>query len=153
MALVVFVVYAAAGWYFSEELRRDALETAPSEDEPTVEVIGMDGGQITLAQGDPEDDELTAPGTFGLSWDGGYGRVTGILEEEDDEVVRRFTAVERGRPETGTLTDVDPTTFPRQPLAGTRDPLRGGHIRDTDRADGRLVGARDGAHMDGDGPR
>ena len=54
MALVVFVVYAAAGWYFSEQLRRDALETTPSPDGPKVEVVGMDDGRITLAQGDPE---------------------------------------------------------------------------------------------------
>jgi uncharacterized protein len=116
VALVVFVVYAAAGWYFSEELRRDALETTPSPDDPKVEVVGMDGGRITLAQGDPEDNELTAPGTFGLSWDGGYGRVTGVLERQGDEVVRRFGEFERGRPETGTLTDVDPTTFPGNPM-------------------------------------
>ena len=116
MALVVFVVYAAAGWYFSEELRRDALETAPSENEPTVEVMGTDGGRITLAQGDPEDEELTAPGTFGLSWDGGYGRVTGILEREDDEVVRRFNEFEGGRPADGVLTDVDPTVYPGNPM-------------------------------------
>jgi pimeloyl-ACP methyl ester carboxylesterase len=116
VALVVFVVFAAAGWYFSEELRRDALETTPSPDDPKVEVVGMDEGRITLAQGDPEDKELTAPGTFGLSWDGGYGRVTGVLERQGDEVVRRFTEFERGRPETGTLTDVDPTTFPGNPM-------------------------------------
>lgn len=113
--------YGGGGWYFSNLIDERGLDgaarRASSNFEPDTEVVALTddavapGGSITLAVGD-EPGSLRTEGVWGLRWDGGYGRVAGILDEDDGTVTRAFLLVEGERPAPGEPAELDPRAWP-----------------------------------------
>jgi predicted alpha/beta hydrolase len=103
------VVWLAAAWYFSDVLYEDGLRVTPPPLVPLadVEVVAVDDDSITLAPGAHQPREASAPGTWGLWWEEGYGRLTEIERTSGGAVTRAFTRLDGVGPAVGTLTDVD----------------------------------------------
>lgn len=115
--LLVVVFYGGGGWYFSQQIHDQALSgearRASTAFEPDTEVLAMNDRlpSITLAVGD-EAGSLRTDGVFGLRWDGGYGRVAGILAEGGSSIERAFIHDEGRPPAVGDLAELDPRAFP-----------------------------------------
>jgi uncharacterized protein len=116
LCVLVLVVFAGASWFYCDEIRAGALASNP----PTppaleTEVLAVADRSITLARDPASPRELTAPGTFGLRWDGGYGRIGAILATGPDRVERTFTQVHGTRPRAGERSGVDGYAWPADP--------------------------------------
>ena len=95
VVVLVLLVFAAGSWFYSGEIRAGALDAKP----PTTlalqtEVLAVGTRSITLGREPGSPWELTTPGTFGLRWDEGYGRLGAILAPGPDRVERAFAKVE-----------------------------------------------------------
>lgn len=108
LVVVVVLALAAVGgiaWYFSGlAVAVDRTVTYPH----SVQAVLPGAVQLT------RDELSTVPGTYGLAWDGGYGRVGPVRETTSGSVVRPFTAVD-GEPAPGTPAWVDPDTYAGDP--------------------------------------
>lgn len=107
---------AGGGWYYSNQLRDEALVPANDPPEPDLKVLSLEEGVVTLGV-TPEaskDGYWTEDGVFGLEWEGGYGRVGAILEIDDRQVVREFSPL-HGAPEVGDVARLDSFAFPGDP--------------------------------------
>ena len=107
---------AGGGWYYSNQLRDEALVSANDPPEPDLRVLALKEGVVTLGV-TPEtskDGYWTEDGVFGLEWEGGYGQAGAILEIDDQQVVREFFPL-RGEPEVGDLARLDSFAFPGDP--------------------------------------
>lgn len=107
---------AGGGWYYSDQLRDEALAPNSDPSEPDLKVLSLEEGVVTLGVM-PEaskDGYWTEDGVFGLEWEGGYGRVGAILEIDDQQVVREFSPL-HGQPEVGDLARLDSFAFPGDP--------------------------------------
>ncbi len=97
---VVVVILLGAGWYLSGLIGCRGFE--PVARVQGLEVVAVGAGEITLrSTGEANEcgqvsDHWTKAGTFGVTWDGGYGHVGAIrdLNEDGGEVVREFTILE-----------------------------------------------------------
>ena len=102
LLVLALVVFAGGSWFYSGEIRAGALvSTPPAPPALQTEVLAVGDRSITLARDPASPRELTAPGTFGLRWDGGYGRIGAILATSTDRVERAFTRVEGDGPRAG----------------------------------------------------
>ena len=116
LLVLALVVFAGGSWFYSGEIRAGALASHP----PTplalqTEVLAVGDRSITLARDAASPRELTAPGTFGLRWEAGYGRIGAILATAPGRVERAFTQVEGTRPRVGARTAVDGYAWPAEP--------------------------------------
>lgn len=116
LLVLALLVFAAGSWFYAGEIRAGALASNP----PTplalqTEVLAVDDRSITLARGPGSPRELTAPGTFGLRWEAGYGRIGAILATAPDRIRRAFTPVEGTRPRAGERSGVDGYAWPADP--------------------------------------
>lgn len=115
--LLVLVFYAGGGWYFSSQIRTDALEvkTYPDENDLRVSLIAF--GTLSIQSRDVDELKmLRAPSTFGVEWKGGYGRVSGpVVSEAEDRVVRRFEVVTGDLPADDTTANLDLAAYPDDP--------------------------------------
>ena len=114
--LIAVAGLAVAGWYYSDQLRQKALEPDDSPAVPDLEVIGLPEGRVTLGpmQGTSKDGDWTKEGVYGLEWDDGYGQVGGIVEIDDEHVVREFAPMQGGL-EVGDLVRLDSFAWPSDP--------------------------------------
>src|SRR5437867_5249944 len=65
--LVVLVLFAAAGWFYSGEIRKGALDAAPPTDSARrIGVLAVGDHTVTLARDAGSPRELTAGGVWGL---------------------------------------------------------------------------------------
>lgn len=110
---VVTLGWLAAAWYFSDVLYEDALRVSPPPAGPTfdVEVLAVTPEAVTLAAGPDASGEVSAPGTWGLRWEGGYGTLTDVRADDGERVTRTFTVLDGAPPEAGDLADVDKYLF------------------------------------------
>jgi hypothetical protein len=116
--LVVLVLFAAAGWFYSGEIRKGALDAVPPTDpEYRIGVLAVGDHTVTLARdaGSPRD--LSAGGTWGIQWRRGYGQVGAIHRLEPDRVVRAFTQLSGASLQVGDLVGLDGFAFPSDPRA------------------------------------
>lgn len=106
----------AAGWYYSDALKDEALVPDHSPEEMDLQVAAFDDGTINLETTPDSDDDgdWTRPGTFGLEWMGGYGQVGAIREIDDRHVVREFVPLQ-GMPVAGDMARIDSYAFPTDP--------------------------------------
>jgi uncharacterized protein len=123
--VVLALVFAGGSWFYAGEIRAGALATHP----PTplalqTEVLAVGDRSITLARDPASPRELTAPGTFGLRWAAGYGRIGAILATDPDRVERAFTLVEGTRPRAGERSAVDGYAWPADPSVAAGRPAR-----------------------------
>lgn len=112
---LVLVLSAAASVYLAYRIDVGALAPDPDPPDRPLEVLAMDGDQISL-RGDQDD--LYRDGLWGLEWDGGYGQVGDIVSADRDTetVVRTYTTVD-GTPAIGTRVRLDSFAFPATPAS------------------------------------
>lgn len=119
--VVLFALaHLVIGWFISNRLYRGALSVSPRPKDLGVRVREVTERRIVLEAPGPRQD-VGHPGTLGLAWDGGYGRIGDVIDVVDLRFIRTYTAVE-GVPPTcdGSLEDcqpveIDPFTFPHDP--------------------------------------
>lgn len=112
---VALVFYLGGGWYFSEQLRSDALEVDPGATIFDLEVLAVDAFSITLKDAAAEDANLRRVGTFGIDWRTGYGQVTQILDDATSSVTRTFTHLSGSEVKAGDRVDMESYAFPADP--------------------------------------
>lgn len=107
--LVVVLFHVVAGWLFSNGLREETLVVGPRPKELGVWVRDVSGGRIVLESKEPRQD-IGHPGTMGIRWPGGYGRVGDVAAVSNGRIVRQFSPGEDGRPPIcpGSLDDCAP---------------------------------------------
>lgn len=117
LLLCVLAFFAGGGWYFSSQIRSDALlveEQSPPDYEH--EVLGVGGGTLTLALGEDPPDDLVSDEVLGVVWEGGYGQVGAVVARDDASVARVFTPL-TGTPPVGAVVALDGFAFPNDPEA------------------------------------
>ena len=106
----------AGGWYYSDSLRKGALEPSRDPSKLDLEAVAIDHGRVTLrASSSMDNRDWETEGAFGLEWPGGYAQVSRIRERDGMRVIRDF------RPITGVLRPgdrvrLDSFAFPANPL-------------------------------------
>lgn len=124
IALVgALLFYGLGGWHFSNVLRRDLLEVRPAETTYDVEVVAVDGPEVTLRG---EDALLDHPGVVGLAWDGGYAQAGDVISASsigDEETVTRRYLPGPAQLDGGTMVDLDPYAFSGDPLSSFNYPF------------------------------
>jgi dienelactone hydrolase len=123
--VLALLVFAAGSWFYSGEIRDGALASRP----PTplalqTEVLAVGDGSITLARDPGSPRELTTPGTWGLRWRTGYGRLGAIRSVTPGRVERAFSRLEGPAPRTGERSAVDGYAWPADPAAAAGRPAR-----------------------------
>jgi hypothetical protein len=123
--VLTLLVFAGGSWFYSGEIRDGALASKP----PTplalqTEVLAVGDRSITLARDPASPRELTTPGTFGLRWDAGYGRLGAILATAPDRVERAFTRLAGPAPRAGARSAVDGYAWPADPSVAAGRPVR-----------------------------
>ncbi|HKX74324.1 MAG TPA: alpha/beta fold hydrolase [Acidimicrobiia bacterium] len=119
LVLVVVLLLAfhiGGGWYFSDQLRADALVISREEESLDLLVTEVGGGTVGLRPLEGEDDDLTDPSVLGLEWATGYGQLFDIVRENDDgSVVRRMVRIDGQLPSVGELADAEGFAYPPDP--------------------------------------
>jgi alpha-beta hydrolase superfamily lysophospholipase len=117
IVVLALVVFAGGGWYFSEQIRRDALrvdEPLPSEYPHKVVAVGDE--TLTFALGEDPPDDLLSSEILGVVWEGGYGQVGAVISRDGTSVARTFTPI-TGMPAVGEEVALDAFAFPSDPEA------------------------------------
>src|SRR5712692_6882106 len=103
------------GWYYSDSLRKGALEPNREPSKLDIEVVAIGEGRITLrATPSVQNGDWKTEGVFGLEWPGGYAQVSRILEIDDRQVVREFRPM-NGELKPGDAARLDSFAFPADP--------------------------------------
>ena len=109
LAALAGALFGGAGWFYAGEIHSGALAVDRSPDAPDTVVEAYDDGRAVLRRtGEPvADDPLRRPDTYGLTWDGGAGLLSGEPEVRDDgAVVRELALVDGAAPVPGTPADL-----------------------------------------------
>jgi pimeloyl-ACP methyl ester carboxylesterase len=123
--VLVLVFFAGGGWFYSGEIRAGALDSkAPDPPVLGTEVVAVGDGSITLVRDPGSPRELTLPGTWGLRWADGYGRLGAVLAQGPDRVERTFTRLEGTPPRAGEGSAVEGYAFPADPALAAGRPAR-----------------------------
>lgn len=123
--VLVLVFFAGGGWFYSGEIRAGALDSkAPDPPALGTEVLAVGDGSITLARDPGSPRELILPGTWGLRWADGYGRLGAIRSQGPDRVERAFTRLEGTPPRAGEGSAVEGYAFPADPALAAGRPAR-----------------------------
>jgi pimeloyl-ACP methyl ester carboxylesterase len=113
---VLAVFHLAGGWYFADQLRRDALE--PDHEPPTDDVSILEAGEgvVRLGAVSGFEPDLTANGIVGLDWGTGYGQLGPIPTTADDgSVTRTIQRLSGDAAQAGDLAFLDGNAFPGDP--------------------------------------
>lgn len=119
--LVVLVVlallfYGAGGWYFAGQIEKDALLVEDDGPDPNdVSVASVSESSIDLRELAGGDGQVLNDGLYGLSWEGGYGRLGDDVTERAGVVTRPFSMLDGAPPVVGTEADVSGYAFPDDP--------------------------------------
>ncbi len=109
----------ALAWHYANVLKDGALDARHQPDRFDLEVVALEEGRITLRAdgGVSSEGDWTREGTYGLEWEGGYGRLGAIRASAGREVVRDFIPF-GGTPRVGVRARVDGFAFPGSPRHG-----------------------------------
>jgi pimeloyl-ACP methyl ester carboxylesterase len=115
--LFLFVLFhLAGGWYFSDQLKNDALVPDYTPATNDVVISAIDGSRITMQAVEDTDPELDAPGVLGLNWGTGYGQLQPqFIVNEDGGVVREMQRLTGEAPGVGATAFIDANAFPDDP--------------------------------------
>ena len=117
VVLLVLAFYLGGGWYFSGQLRAQALDVAPETYVDSLRLTTIGHGQVSITAPDPgEHRVLTSGSTYGIGWSGGYGQVSGpATAGPHASVVRSIRILAGGSPTAGTPAHLDIDAFPADP--------------------------------------
>jgi uncharacterized protein len=128
VALVLVLALAfflGGGWFYAGQIRDGALASkAPGAPALQSQVLAVGDHSITLARDPASPRELTSPGTWGLRWAAGYGRLGAIRSLGADRVEREFTRLEGTPPRVGERSAVDGYAWPADPSLAAGRPAR-----------------------------
>jgi pimeloyl-ACP methyl ester carboxylesterase len=113
IAGVCAAVFLAAGWFFSTMLYQKALDTHRTGPANNVRILSIDGQSAILEKLQTAGNAYRRAGAFELSWSGGVGRVTDVLESDDLRAKRSFSLLEGNLPAAGTEAIVSSFFGPR----------------------------------------
>lgn len=117
---LVVLVHLTVGWFIANGIHNDALEVGPRTKDPGVRVREVSRTRIVLEAPTPRQD-IGHPGTLGISWDGGYGRVGDVLDVVGTRFIRSFEPVDGTPPVCEEVLEecpplaIDPFVFPNGP--------------------------------------
>lgn len=116
-AIVLSLVYAAAGWYISGEII-DGLVSSPYVVEYDTAVMAVSGTSIELAPADEGTIEADRDAVMGIRWEGGYAQVGPATSWTDTIETRPFELLSGTPPRPGDdIVDFDSFAFPPDPTA------------------------------------
>jgi uncharacterized protein len=116
LVVALLLLLGVGGWFYAGEIRKGALDAVPpSEPNYRIQVLAAEPGSVTLARDADSPSDLTAAGTWGLRWPGGYGQVGAVRKLEADRVVRAFTRLIGTPPKRGDRVGIDGFAFPDDP--------------------------------------
>ncbi len=115
--LVALGLFAVASLYLAGRIQSDGLAVKPYPVERNLTLSPSDGDTVSIRSSDAHESRmLRAPSTFGLEWEGGYGRVSGpVVSQTEGRVVRRLEVVTGKPPADGTRAELDLVAFPDDP--------------------------------------
>ncbi len=95
--ILIVLFHLIGGWVYANGFRKSALRVQPSKRKFGVWVRSVDKRRITLTVTEPRQD-IGHPGTLGLYWEGGYGRVGEVIAVDGLDVTREYTQLEGNTP-------------------------------------------------------
>jgi dienelactone hydrolase len=123
--VLALVFFAGGGWFYAGQIRDGALAAkAPGAPVLASEILAVGDHSITLARDARSPRELTTPGTWGLRWAGGYGRLGAIRSLGADRVERVFSRLQGAAPRAGERSAVDGYAWPADPALAAGRPAR-----------------------------
>jgi len=96
--MLVLLFHVGGGYVFSNMIKTDALTPEPPTPDNGIYVLDLDADSITVMSTDKRADSKH-PGTFGLAWESGYGRIGNIISVDGLDVTRRFELVSGTTPQ------------------------------------------------------
>jgi alpha-beta hydrolase superfamily lysophospholipase len=115
LVFLVVLVYAAAGWYVSNEVI-DGVRIARSDVVYDTDVIAVEDEMITLGLSDERDPQFDDDAVMGLRWEDGYGQVGPATDTSDSTQTRPFLLLQGSPPPVGSaVADFDSFAFPGDP--------------------------------------
>ncbi len=116
LVIISLLAVGGGGWYFSSVLEEDGLRIDNAPEALSVEVIEVSSDRITLTQRDgfEEEERIDEAGVWGVARNGGYGRISEILEAGEGRVVRSFEILE-GSIKQGDFVFIDRSAHPIDP--------------------------------------
>ena len=125
VVVLVLAFFGGGGWFYAGQIRDGALASKPPGTPALqVRVLAVGDRSITLGRDPASPMELTAPGTWGLRWAGGYGRLGAIRSLAPDRVERAFSRLEGRPPRVGEHSAVDGYAWPADPSLAAGRPAR-----------------------------
>ena len=94
MLVLSALLFLAAAWYFSGQIRTSALDVQPRTVDRDLRVVASTASTVTLEANGRRPAALAQEKTYGLDWESGHGQVRGVLGS--DEGVTRELAVLSG---------------------------------------------------------
>ncbi len=118
--LVVVALHLGYGWFFSNGLHREALKVGERVIDKGVWVREVSRDRIELESQLPRQD-IGHPGTFGINWSDGHGRVGDVVGAGGGKITRQFQPISGVPPVcTGVLTECEPVEL--DPYVFRQDP-------------------------------
>jgi len=115
VALLLLLFFGGGGWYFSGQIRSDALLVDEPSPEYDYTVIGVSTESITLElPGNPAPDLISGE-TLGVRWDGGYGLSGTVISRTGGAVAKTFTILTGTPPEPGVNVALEGAAVPPDP--------------------------------------
>ena len=95
IVVLALIFYAGGGWYFAGQIEADALLVEDDEPDPNdVRVASVDAASIDLEELADSDGQIHNDGLYGISWDGGFGRLGDGGNERAEVLTRPFTLLD-----------------------------------------------------------
>lgn len=119
LTLLLLVIAAGVG-FLAWTLSSRVIVPQPYSLMPEFEVLAYDAGVVTLpapGAGAPQFARSDAVGSYGLLWEGGFGRLGEVLSRGGGSVQRALTIVSGAAPSTGTPARLDTFYYRQDPQA------------------------------------
>ena len=120
LGVIVLLVHAVGGWYYSGRIESDALAVKAVPLARDLTVTRVEGDRIALADPGPQNFVLRSRSVYGVVWPGGYGRVSGPPSVSGDNVSRTWRLLDGAAPSPGTKVSLDGFAYPLKPPARAR---------------------------------
>ena len=117
VGLVAFFVifHVAGGWYFSSQIRSDALLVDEHSFNYDIAVLSWNETTITFDVGSDPSEDLLSDEVLGVALADGYGQVGKVVELDGSSITRTYTHLTGETPMPGDLVDLEGFAYPPDP--------------------------------------